>query len=185
MKWLRLYETPFRRLLHNKHILEIYWKGRRINAVSMYFDLAQIIQNSRFFGIFDLVFAKSGFFFCFFLPSESLLFTAGFLTSQNLFNLSIVILLLILATIVGESVGHWTGRKLGGWLLRQKDSLFFKKHLLFKAQQFYEKHGVKTLILARFVPAIRTFAPIVTGIANIQYISFLSDNISFIQTLRL
>lgn len=140
-------------------------------------DLPQLIQTIGYIGIFGIVFAESGLFFGFFLPGDSLLFTAGFLASQNLLNIWVLLPLLVAAAILGDSVGFWTGRKLGGWLLRQKDSFFFKKHHLFQAQEFYAKHGGKTLILARFIPAIRTFAPIVAGIADMHYGSFLSYNI--------
>ena len=140
-------------------------------------DLVQLIQSIGYVGLFAIVFAESGLFFGFFLPGDSLLFTAGFLASQRVFNIFTLLVLFVIGAIVGDSVGYWTGKKLGGWLMKQKDSFFFQKHHLIKAQRFYEKHGGKTLILARFMPAVRTFAPIVAGMANMKYETFLLYNV--------
>lgn len=140
-------------------------------------DLVQLIQSLGYVGMFAVVFAESGLFFGFFLPGDSLLFTAGFLASQRVFNIVTLLVLFVIGAIAGDSVGYWTGKKLGDWLMKQKDSFFFQKHHLIKAQKFYEKHGGKTLILARFMPAVRTFAPIVAGMANMKYKTFLSYNV--------
>lgn len=139
-------------------------------------DLVNIIKTGGYIGITAITFAESGLFFGFFLPGDSLLFTAGFLASQGFLDIRILVPLLIVAAISGDSVGYWSGKKFGGWLMKQKESLFFQKKHLFTAQKFYEKHGGKTLILARFMPAVRTFAPIVAGMANMHYRSFLSFN---------
>ena len=141
------------------------------------FNLIELIQQVSYVGLFFIVFAESGMFFGFFLPGDSLLFTTGFLASQGLLKIWILVPLLTIAAILGDSAGYWTGRKLGGWLLRQKESFFFQKKHLFKAQKFYDQHGGKTLILARFIPAVRTFAPIVAGMAEMNYGKFLSFNI--------
>jgi len=142
-----------------------------------HFDLPQLIQTIGYLGLFGIVFAESGLFFGFFLPGDSLLFTAGFLASQNLFNIWFMIPLLIVAAISGDSVGYWMGRHFGRWLNKQKESFFFKKHHLEKAQVFYEKNGAKTIVIARFMPLIRTFAPIVAGMAKMNYSTFVSYNI--------
>ena len=142
-----------------------------------HFDLAEVIQTIGYVGLFFVVFAESGLFFGFFLPGDSLLFTAGFLASQNIFNIWVLVPLLVTAAISGDSTGFWTGKKLGSWLLRQKDTFFFKKKYLTKAQDFYDKHGGKAIVLARFIPAVRTFAPIAAGIADMHYRTFLSFNI--------
>lgn len=142
-----------------------------------HFDLPHLIQTIGYVGLFLIVFAESGLFFGFFLPGDSLLFTAGFLASQNLFNIWTLIPLLIVAAISGDSVGYWMGKNFGGWLRKQKESFFFKKHHLEKAEVFYEKYGSKTIVLARFVPFVRTFAPIVAGMAKMNYRTFLSFNV--------
>src|SRR3989344_680101 len=94
------------------------------------FDLPQLIQTVGYVGLFAIVFAESGLFFGFFLPGDSLLFTAGFLASQNILNIWLMIPLLILAAIGGDSAGFWMGRYFGHWIESQKESLFFKKHHL-------------------------------------------------------
>ena len=136
-----------------------------------------LITSIGYLGIFGITFAESGLFFGFFLPGDSLLFTAGFLASQNIFNIWILLPLITLGAIGGDSVGFWTGRKFGGWMLKQKESFFFQKKHLEAAKRFYDKHGGKTLILARFMPAIRTFAPIVAGMAEMDYGSFMTYNV--------
>lgn len=142
-----------------------------------HFDLPELIRTVGYVGITGIVFAESGLFFGFFLPGDSLLFTSGILASQGLLSIWVLLPLLFLAAVLGDNVGYWTGRKLGGWLMKQKDSFFFKKHHLLKAQRFYEEHGGKTLVLARFMPAIRTFAPIAAGMADMHYQTFFKFNI--------
>lgn len=143
----------------------------------MHFDLPQLIQSAGYVGIFAIVFAESGLFFGFFLPGDSLLFTAGFLASQDLLKLGILLPLIVIAAIGGDSAGFWTGRKFGRWLMNRKESFLFQKHNMVKAQDFYNKHGGKTLILARFIPAVRTFVPIVAGMADMEYKKFVSYNV--------
>jgi len=143
----------------------------------MHFDLVELIKTLGYLGMFVIVFAESGLFFGFFLPGDSLLFTAGFLASQGFLNIWVLVPILVIGAILGDSTGYWMGRKFGNWLMKQKDSFFFQKHHLLRAQKFYEKHGGKTLILARFMPAVRTFAPIVAGMANMHYNTFLSFNV--------
>src|SRR5258708_469118 len=140
-------------------------------------NLPELVKAIGYVGLFSMVFAESGLFFGFFLPGDSLLFTAGLLASQGLFSIWILVPLLCLAAVLGDNAGFWTGKKLGGWLMREKDTFFFQKKYLHQAQTFYEKHGGKTLILARFMPAIRTFAPIAAGIADMHYNSFFFNNI--------
>src|SRR4030067_1292685 len=123
-------------------------------------DLTELIKTVGYLGIFAIVFAESGLFFGFFLPGDSLLFTSGFLASQGFFNIKVLVPLVVIAAISGDSAGYWMGNKLGRWLLQKKDSYFFKKEHLHQAKTFYEKHGGKTLVLARFIPAVRTFVPI-------------------------
>jgi membrane-associated protein len=140
-------------------------------------DLVQIIKTFGYFGLFFMVFAESGLFFGFFLPGDSLLFTAGFLASQGFFNIWLLVPLLIVAAVGGDNAGFWTGTKLGGWLLKQKESFFFQKKNLIKAQKFFAKHGGKALVLARFIPAVRTFVPIAAGIGKMEYRHFFFFNV--------
>jgi len=139
--------------------------------------LEEILPRLGYLGIFAVIFAESGLFFGFFLPGDSLLFTAGFLASQGVFEIKILALLCFIAAVLGDSVGFWFGKKVGPRLFNRENSLFFHKENLLKAKGFYEKHGGKTIVLARFMPFIRTFAPIVAGIGEMRYSSFLSFNI--------
>lgn len=148
-----------------------------ISRMTLGGDLQGLIESIGYLGIFGMTFAESGLFFGFFLPGDSLLFTAGLLASQKVFNIWILLPLITVGAIGGDSIGFWTGSKFGNWLLKQKESFFFQKKHLESAKRFYDKHGGKTLILARFIPAIRTFAPIVAGMANMNYGSFLTYNI--------
>jgi membrane-associated protein len=147
----------------------------------VHFDLTEIIRSAgQTLGLIlitAIVFAESGLFFGFFLPGDSLLFTAGFLASQNILNLPALLVLCIVAAILGDNVGYVFGRKVGSKLFEREDSKFFKKKHLAKAKEFYDKHGGKAIVLARFMPLVRTFAPIVAGAANMNYKKFLSYNV--------
>jgi membrane-associated protein len=144
----------------------------------MHFDLNQLIVTIGYFGLFAIVFSESGLFFGFFLPGDSLLVTAGLLATQNYFNILYLIPLLILAAILGDSVGYWTGKKFGKRIFNKEKSLLFSKDHIKTAQEFYKKNGTKTIILARFLPYVRTFAPIVAGIGEMKYSQFLTFNIA-------
>lgn len=142
-------------------------------------DLKELIQAVGYIGLFAIVFAESGLFFGFFLPGDSLLFTAGFIASQrpDLFNLPTLMVILAIAAISGDSVGYWFGEKFGRRLFTREDSIWFHKKHLISAHNFYEKHGGKAIILARFLPAVRTFVPIVAGIGQMSYRKFLFFNV--------
>lgn len=142
--------------------------------------------------IFGIIFAESGLLIGFFLPGDSLLFTAGFLaspTSKELlvklgvesdtafFSLPILLVGCFLAAVIGDSVGYMFGKRVGPRLFQREDSLLFSKKNVLKAQEFYDKHGGKAIVLARFVPVVRTFAPIVAGIGNMHYRRFLAFNL--------
>ena len=143
----------------------------------MHFDLTQILPVIGIFGIFFIVFAESGLLIGFFLPGDSLLFTAGFLESQGIFNIWVLIFSCFAAAVLGDQAGYIFGQKVGKRIFHRKDSLLFHKNNIIKAQQFYEKHGKKTIVLARFIPIVRTFAPIVAGVAQMDYKTFISYNI--------
>lgn len=140
-------------------------------------DLPELIRSVGYLGIFVITFAESGLFFGFFLPGDSLLFTAGFLASIGYFNISLLIPIVVIGAIGGDSAGFWTGKKFGSWLMKKRESFFFQKQHLAAAKKFYDKHGGKTLILARFMPAVRTFAPIVAGMAEMNYADFIRFNL--------
>ena len=143
----------------------------------MSFDLIKIPPTIGYFGIFAIVFAESGLLVGFFLPGDSLLFTAGFLASQGVFDIRILAFLCFTGAVLGDSIGYAFGHKVGRRLFHKKDSLLFHRDNLIKAERFYEKHGKKTIVIARFMPMIRTFAPIVAGVGNMEYKSFLAYNI--------
>ncbi len=143
----------------------------------MSFDLLQLISAVGAFGVISVVFAESGLFFGFFLPGDSLLFTAGLLSSQGILPFWLLLLSLPLAAIAGDSVGYWFGKKVGPALFKKKESRFFNPKHVVTAHEFFEKHGKKALVLARFIPIFRTFVPIVAGVAGMRYRDFLSYNI--------
>jgi membrane-associated protein len=140
-------------------------------------NLEQLIKNISYVGVFAIVFAESGLFFGFFLPGDSLLLTAGLLASRGTLDLAILIPTLFIAAILGDTVGYWFGAKTGPLIFRRENSLLFRRENLLKAKGFYERHGGKTITLARFMPFIRTFAPIVAGAAEMHYGRFLVFNI--------
>ncbi|HBQ50480.1 hypothetical protein A3B42_01640 [Candidatus Daviesbacteria bacterium RIFCSPLOWO2_01_FULL_38_10] len=142
----------------------------------MHFDLASLIQTIGYFGVFAIVFLESGMMVGFFFPGDSLLFTAGFLASQGFLDIKILIVGCFIAAITGDSIGYYIGKKLGPKIFTKNNSLLFQKKHLERAQQFYDKHGGKTIILARFIPVIRAFAPVVAGVGTMNYKRFVFFN---------
>ncbi|MBU1083283.1 VTT domain-containing protein [Patescibacteria group bacterium] len=140
--------------------------------------LVSLIKTVGYIGIFSIVFAESGLFFGFFLPGDSLLFTAGLLASQGYLNIWLTVVGISVAAILGDNVGYAFGRKVGPKIFRREDSRFFHKDNLIKAEKFYQKHGPLTIVIARFMPFIRTFAPIVAGVGKMHYKTFLLYNIA-------
>lgn len=136
-----------------------------------------VITTFGLVGVFAIVFLETGFFFGFFFPGDSLLFTAGLLASQGFLPIAWLIVGVFVAAVAGDSVGYAFGKKVGPALFSREDSRFFNKAYIARAQHFYEKYGVRTIILARFVPIVRTFAPIVAGIGNMKYKTFLTYNV--------
>ncbi|MDQ3022192.1 MAG: VTT domain-containing protein [Bacteroidota bacterium] len=124
-----------------------------------------------------IVFAETGLLVGFFLPGDSLLITAGLIAAQGYLDIYALNICLIIAAIVGDQVGYLFGRKTGPKIFRREKSRFFAKDHLIKANQFYEKYGGKAIIYARFVPFARTFAPVIAGVANMNYKKFVSYNI--------
>jgi len=142
-----------------------------------HFDLVELIKAAGYLGLFGIIFAESGLFIGFFLPGDSLLFTAGFLASQGFLNITLLILILAAAAVLGDSVGYAFGRKIGPALFTKEDSLLFNKAHLERAKIFFEKYGRKTIILARFLPIVRTFVPILAGVGNMRYHVFFAFNV--------
>lgn len=124
-----------------------------------------------------IVFAETGLMIGFFLPGDSLLVTAGVFAATGQLNIVTLNVVLIVAAIVGDTVGYWIGRKAGPALFKRPKSLLFNPDHLRRAHDFYEKHGGKTIILARFMPIVRTFAPVVAGMARMNYRRFVSFNV--------
>jgi membrane-associated protein len=140
-------------------------------------DLVKLIETVGYVGIFAIIFAESGLFFGFFLPGDSLLLTAGLLASRGILNEFILVPGLFIAAVLGDQVGYWFGAKTGPLIFSRDNSLLFRRKNLLAAKAFYEKHGGKTVTLARFVPFIRTFAPIVAGAAEMNYRRFVMFNL--------
>lgn len=140
-------------------------------------DLEGVIRTIGYIGVFTIVFVESGLLIGFFLPGDSLLFTAGLLAAQGYFDIWVLAIGCFIAAILGDSAGYYIGHKFGRRLFNREDSLLFHKDHLIKAEEFYKKHGGKAIILARFMPVIRTFAPVVAGIGSMQYQTFLTYNL--------
>ncbi|MBU6427352.1 VTT domain-containing protein [Patescibacteria group bacterium] len=128
-------------------------------------------------GVIGIVFMETGLFFGFFFPGDSLLFTAGFLATQGYISFPWLLVGAFAAAVAGDSVGYAFGKKVGPAIFTKNDSLFFNRKHIARAQHFYEKHGRKTIILARFIPVVRTFAPIVAGVGNMPYKTFIVFNL--------
>lgn len=140
-------------------------------------DMLQIARTLGYLGIIGILFAETGLFFGFFLPGDSLLFTAGLLASQHFFNIFILFPSMLLASILGYSLSYWVGAKMGNWLIHRPDSIWFKKRYLDEAKQFYNRHGGKALILGRLLPVIRTFVPLVAGMTFLPFRKYNLYNI--------
>lgn len=127
--------------------------------------------------LFAIIFAESGLLIGFFLPGDTLLLGAGILAAGGILNIWVVIIVCFLGAVIGDWVGYYIGHKSGPKLFTKEDSVLFHKDHLMKAEKFYEKHGKKTIILARFVPIVRTFAPVVAGIGNMNRKTFVAFNL--------
>jgi len=142
-------------------------------------DLSEVIRAIGVLGIAAIVFAESGMMVGFFLPGDTLLFTAGFLAHQGTLgiNIHLLVLILFVAAVLGDNIGYFFGHKVGRKLFRKPDSVLFHKDNLDKAERFYKRWGAATVIVARFVPVVRTFAPVVAGVSSMPYKIFLAFDI--------
>jgi membrane-associated protein len=141
------------------------------------FDLVELVSAVGYVGLFAIVFAESGLFFGFFLPGDSLLFTAGFLASQELLSIYLLLPLLFVAAVTGDSVGYAFGRRVGPKIFSRPESRLFKPQHVTRAHEFFLAYGKKSIFLARFIPIVRTFVPIIAGVANMPYRDFIAYNI--------
>lgn len=142
------------------------------------FDVVSLVKTAGYLGIFGIVFAESGLMVGFFLPGDSLLFTAGVLASADFLNIWILVPLIFSAAILGDNIGYWLGRKAGEKLFDREDSFFFRRSHAEKAKCFFAEHGSRAVILARFVPVVRTFVPVVAGIGKMEYKKFFIFDIA-------
>ena len=139
--------------------------------------LLNLLGGYVYFGLFFIVFAETGLAVGFFLPGDSLLVVSGLFAAAGKLNVALVMLAFFLGSVIGDSTGYWTGRVMGKTLFNREKSLIFKPSRVEKAKKFFEKYGVKTVILARFVPIVRTFAPLVIGATDMPYRRFLPFSI--------
>ena len=130
-----------------------------------------------YFGLFFIVFAETGLAVGFFLPGDSLLVVSGLFAAAGKLNIALVLIAFFLGSVIGDSTGYWTGRAMGKTIFNRENSFIFKPSRVEKARRFFEKYGAKTIILARFVPIVRTFAPIVIGATEMPYARFLTFSI--------
>ena len=145
------------------------------------FDITGLVQTIGYIGVLLIIFVETGLFVGFFLPGDSLMFISGMIcsTKPELLNVNIFVLIisLISAAVLGNIAGYWFGKRVGPGLFKRDDSLIFKKRYVEITNSFYKRHGGKTLILGRFLPIIRTFAPILAGVIQIPFGKFMLYNI--------
>jgi membrane-associated protein len=140
-------------------------------------DPRHLIETFGTLGLFVIVFAESGLLVGFFLPGDSLLFTAGLLASQDVLTFPVVVVGCFVAAVAGDQVGYAFGARVGPALFRRPDSRIFRQEYVEKARHFFERYGSKTIVLARFVPIVRTFAPILAGVGSMRYRVFVTYNV--------
>ncbi len=143
----------------------------------MLINVEQLLQSGGVLLVAAIVFAESGLLIGFFLPGDTLLFTAGFFASQGKLSIWLLLIATVLAAAIGDNVGYMIGKKTGHRIFNKKDGVLFRAEYIVKAQEFYEKHGGKTITLARFVPIIRTFVPVIAGVAEMNRKKFMYYNI--------
>jgi membrane-associated protein len=144
---------------------------------STLYNVPEIIKFGGLIGLILIVFAETGLLIGFFLPGDSLLITAGLFAARGDLDIVTLQLALVPAAILGDATGYYIGKRTGTALYRRPDSLLFRREHVRMTQEFYEKHGGKTIVLARFIPVLRTFAPMVAGVGNMGYRRFATFNI--------
>ena len=143
----------------------------------MHLDPESLIRTFGTLGLFLIVFAESGLLVGFFLPGDSLLLTAGLLASQGVLNFPVILVGCFVAAVVGDQVGYAFGARVGPALFRRPNSRFFKRSHLERAHRYFEEQGPKTVVLARFVPIVRTFTPVLAGVSQMRYRQFVTYNV--------
>jgi len=140
-------------------------------------NLTELVQWAGLFGLAAIIFSETGLLIGVFLPGDSLLVTAGLLAARGYLNVYALVPLLTVAAICGNSVGYFIGRTTGPRIFNRENSVFFNKKHAIRAHEFYEKYGRKTIVLAQFMPIIRTFAPVVAGVGGMKFRTFITFNI--------
>lgn len=138
------------------------------------FDIIPFIKAAGYLGIFGVLFAETGLLFGVVFPGDSLLFTAGFLASMGYLHIAPLCLVTFAGAVLGDNTGYWIGRTFGPQVFSRPESFFFKPRYVLEAHKFFDRHGSKTIILARFVPIIRTIAPTVAGVGRMHYRLFVT-----------
>lgn len=142
------------------------------------FEVNALVQTIGYIGLFAIVFVESGLLIGFFLPGDTLLFAAGLAAAQGFFSLPLIVAGIVVAAIAGDQVGYFFGKHAGPKIFKREDSFWFHRKHIERAERFYEEHGKKTIIIARFIPIVRTFAPIVAGVGRMNYRTFVIYNIA-------
>ena len=140
-------------------------------------NLSEFIVTIGYIGLFAVIFAETGLFLGFFLPGDSLLFVAGLLASGGVLSLPALLMIVFTAAVLGNVVGYMFGLRMGVSLFKREDSLLFKKSHVQKAEDFFNRYGAKTIVLARFMPIVRTFAPILAGVGRMNFREFFFYNV--------
>lgn len=155
-------------------LVDLFNQIRELLNPKMLIDyMLGILGGYVYFGLFFIIFAEVGLAVGFFLPGDSLLVVSGLMSAAGKLNVWLVMLAFFLGSVIGDSTGYWTGRFMGHALFNRESSWVFKPSRVEKAKHFFEKYGVKTVILARFVPIVRTFAPLVVGATEMPYRKYL------------
>ena len=144
---------------------------------STVYNVPELIRTVGFYGLIVIVFAETGLLVGFFLPGDSLLITAGLFAARGDFDITMLLLTLIPAAILGNATGYWIGHRTGMALYSRPDSLLFRREHLRITHEYYERHGGKTIVLAQFIPILRTFAPVVAGVGEMGYRQFATYNV--------
>ncbi|MFA6252112.1 MAG: VTT domain-containing protein [Candidatus Paceibacterota bacterium] len=140
-------------------------------------DPVSIIETAGYIGLFLTVFSETGILLGFFLPGDSLLFTAGFLASTGFLDIKTIILITFVAAVTGDALGYYLGKKYGPKILTKTNSFFLDKKHIERTERYFKKYGGETIILARFIPLVRTIAPVMAGVGNIGYKKFFAYNV--------